>query len=369
MAKPKTTGQTVDEIKQALRAKKTKRQLGKGDFVSSGSTLLNLNVSGRPDGMLAKGTYAFWVGDSGSAKTWFAHSLLAEAAVDPSFAEYALIYDDVEGGAMMDVPRYFGQAAADRIQPPAWDEDGLPVYSQFVEEFYMHLDNALDGGKPCLYVLDSMDALTSKAEAEKFEEHKKATAKGGRAKGDYGDGKAKINSRCLRAVMHKLRDTGSILLIINQTRDNINAGLFEAKKTRSGGHALTFYAAVEIWTSLGSAIKRRVGERDRKVGITCRLRIAKNRLTGRQRTVDVPVYYSYGIDDLGSCVDYLVDEGRWKQKGNTIDTGDDLGVCAPRAKLLRTIEDNGWESDVRALVAATWRAVEAACEEKRKPRY
>jgi recombination protein RecA len=214
-----------------------------------------------------------------------------------------------------------------------------------------------------------MDALTSKAEAEKFEEHKKAAAKGERAKGDYGDGKAKINSRCLRAVMHKLRDTGSILLIINQTRDNINAGMFEPKKTRSGGHALTFYATVEVWTSLGSAIKKKVGEKDRKVGITCRVKINKNRLTGRQRVVDVPVYYSYGIDDMGSCVDYLVAEGRWDRRGAVIDTKDDFEVTGTRNKLLRMIEDNEWENDVRNFVAETWSGIEAACEERRKPRY
>ena len=191
------------------------------------------------------------------------------------------------------------------------------------------------------------------------------------AKGDYGDGKAKINSSGLRACLPRLRDTGSILIIINQTRDNINAGLFESKKTRSGGHALTFYATLELWSSVGGKLKKTVRGKDRVIGITSKIAVKKNRLTGRIKTVEIPIYYEYGIDDLGSCIDYLVTEGTWKksQAGDIKASGLGEAITMKRVPLLRYIEENDLLDDVRLLVAQTWKEIDEACSMGRKPRY
>lgn len=363
----------TDEILRVLKTPRRRDQMS-DNYLSTGSTLLNLAISGRPDGGIPAGKYAYFVGDSSSGKTFLALTTLAEAQISSHFRGYRIIFDNAEDGALMDFNRYFGQAVAERLEPAGVDKDGEPVASTTIEEFYFHLDDALDRaekGKPFIYVLDSMDALSSDYEGKKFGEAKTAAKKGRDAKGSYGDGKAKMNSTYLRRAISRLRDTGSVLIIISQTRDNIDAGMFEPQKTRSGGHALKFYAAVEIWTSVGGKLKKTVHDKDRQVGIVARLTVKKNRITGKEWQVAVPLYWSTGIDDVGSMVDFLVDEKAWpKNKSGQIDgTGDFQGCSGYREQVIQFIEQEGLEADLRELVGDVWKSVEDACAVSRKKRY
>ena len=89
------------------------------------------------------------------------------------------------------------------------------------------------------HVLDSMDALLAMASNKKFAKRKQATrGDGEEIKGSYGMDKPKENSESLRRALAGLRKTGSILIVISQTRDNIGFGAMFQPKTRSGGHAL-----------------------------------------------------------------------------------------------------------------------------------
>lgn len=365
---------SVEKIRAGLKRKSASDNVVKVEkMLSTGSTLLNLACTSNWKGGLVQGKYFFFVGDSASGKTFLTLTCLAEASINPAFDNYRFIYDDVEGGALMDIEKYFGVKVAERMEPPRRDKDGTPIFSRTIEEFYFNLDDALSGEKPCLYILDSMDGLSSEPELDKFQERKIAARKGKDVAGSYGDGKAKTNSMGIRTSLSKLRDTGSILILINQTRDNVGGGLFEAKKTRSGGHALTFYATIELWSSVAGKIKKTVRGTQRVIGVNCRVRVKKNRVTGRERTVEIPIYYSMGIDDVGSCVDYLVREKQWSkaEKGGSINTKDDLGLEKPlsRKELIKTIESKGLEQEVRSLVAEVWADIESACEENRKKRY
>ena len=109
-----------------------------------------------------------------------------------------------------------------------------------------------------------MDCLSSKEEADKFDQHKKAFRTGKKVPGSYGDGKAKKNSAGIRKLLSDLGKSDSILIIINQTRDNIGFGF--DKKTRSGGKALRFYATTEIWSSVVGKLKKNVRGKDRQQG-------------------------------------------------------------------------------------------------------
>ncbi len=321
--------------------------------------------TGNPFHGFSKGHYFFLVGDSISGKTFLSLTCLAEASQNPHFDHYRFIYDNGEDGALMDIEKFFGKKLAKRLEPPS-RENGKPLYSLTVEDFYFHVDDAIQEEQPFIYVLDSMDSLTSRQEGEKFEEVKEAVRKGRQVSGSYGDGKAKINSANLRRVLGGLRSTGSILLVLNQTRDNLGFG-FE-KKTRSGGHALRFYACIEIWSSVHSKITKTVRGKKRQLGIYSKVQIKKNRITGRERTVIIPIYHSYGIDDIGSCIDYLVEEGYWKGKGSKIQASE-FDFVGSREKLVELIEEKGAEKDLRCLVGDVWRDVEKECELKRKKRY
>jgi RecA/RadA recombinase len=353
------------DLKDKLIKKKRRKKLTPASFLSSGSTLLNLACSGKYYGAFIKGKYYYLVGDSSSGKTFLSLTCLAEASINPNFDKYRFIHDDVEGGALMSIEKFFGKEVARRIEPPAW-ENGEPVSSSTIEDAYYNIDDALNEGKPFIYILDSMDGLSSKAEQDKFEETKKAHRKGKTTAGSYGDGKAKKNSTNLRKLLKPLRQSGSILILISQTRDNLGIGF--NKKSRSGGHALTFYACLEIWSSIGERITKIVKGKTRQLGISCVCRVKKNRIQGKDRKIKMPIYHSFGIDDVGSCIDYLLDEGHWKQRGNMIIAPEFKMKCT-KEKLIRYIGIKELEKDLRMIVSDVWHEIEEACAVKRKRRY
>lgn len=364
---PRKVRGDAERIKESLLRKRIKIPRAPDQFLSTGSTLLNLACTGNPSGGFLKGHYFFLVGDSVSGKTFLSLTCLAEAAKNPVFQDYRFIHDNVEGGALMDLKRFFGQSVVERLEPPEI-KAGHPVCSHTVEEFYYHLDDAFKVKKPFIYVLDSQDSLSSEAEGAKFTEHKDAHRKGRDTAGSYGDNKAKTHSGNIRKLLGPLQDTGSILLVLNQTRDSFD--LFE-KSTYSGGRALRFYATLQMWSSQAGQIKREYRGKSRQLGINCRIRIRKNRITGREPTVTIPIYHSVGIDDVGSCVDYLVDEKVWKKDRAGVIEVTGLGPAFEKRReaLIQQIEEGEMEDDLRMMVAETWQEIEKACEVKRKARY
>lgn len=349
------------KLKRQLRSRKRRAPLERR-FLSTGATPLNLACSGKRNGGFPAGSYVLLVGDSASGKTFLSMTCFAEAATSPEFAKHRLIYDGPEDGAQMDVARYFGKEVAKRLEVRQ---------SETVEDFYDSTDDDCRAGRPFIKVLDSMDALTSEAEDDKFQEQKAARRNGRAASGSYGTDKARKNSGGLRRLLAGLRRTGSVLVIISQTRDNLGFG-FE-KKTRSGGRALRFYATLELWSSIRGRIRRRVGGQERQIGIICEIQVRKNRVTGRETSVQIPIYYSSGLDDTGACVQYLVNEGHWKttgkKEGRQTVRAPEFRFKGAAEKLIQKIEAEGKEVALRRLVSDVWHDIEDGCKVKRKARY
>lgn len=358
----------AQEVKERLTDRSPRNpSIHPDDLLSFGLTRLNLAVAGRTTGGIPKGKYIYFVGDSSSGKTWFVHQILAEAARNSFFDKYRFIYDASENGALMDVEYYFGRKLADRIVPPKGTVEE-PKYSSTVQEMYYNIDDALDEG-PCIFVEDSMDALLAEEDEEKFQEQKTAFEKGKETTGSYGVAKARVNSSNINRVVKRLEETGSILILISQTRDKIG-GVGYQTKTRSGGKALRFYAHVELWTSLKGPIKKTVMGKEREIGNLIQIDVQKNRLTGWEGKIEVPFYRSFGLDEVGSCIDFLVEEKHWKKadKGGKIIAAD-FEFEGSREDLIKTIEQNGDERELQLLVGAVWKKIEDASAVLRKPRY
>ncbi len=357
----------AEKIKKELMKKTPIHKLTEQDFLSTGSTLLNLCCTGNPFHGFAKGGYYLFAGDSASGKTFACLTCLAEASINPNFDNYRFIYDNSENGAFMNIEHFFGKRVLERMEPPSMDRKSrLPVFSSTVEEFYYHIDDAYREGKPFIYILDSMDSLASEAEIEKFSEQKEAHRKGRTISGSYNVNKAKENSANLRKVISILRKTGSILIIISQTRQNLGFGF--KKKTRSGGDSLKFYANIEMWSSIREKIKKTIKGKTKQIGIQCQIQIEKNRFSGKERNCIIPIYHSYGIDDIGSCVDYLIQEGHWKKNKNSI-VATEFNMQETRDKLIKRIEKKGAEKELRSLVGQVWNYIEDQCKLNRKKRY
>ena len=191
---------SVNQLKSKLNRKpKPKRRITSDMLLSTGSTMLNLACTGRPLGGLIKGKYYLFVGDSASGKTILVLTILAEAANNPHFDNYRLIFDDIEGGALFDMAKFYGRKMASRLEPPRVDKDGAAVYSESVEDVYYNIDNAHQqwkkDGRPFIYFVDSMDSLMTGDDEEHFTKKKKAHEAGTQAKGSFGAAKPKLNSR------------------------------------------------------------------------------------------------------------------------------------------------------------------------------
>jgi hypothetical protein len=367
------------------------------ELLSTGSTLLNLVLTGNPYGGFLKGKYYYYVGDSASGKTILSMNIFAEATINPAFDGYDLIYDNVEDGMLIDLDAMYSEAVADRVRPPNM-VDGVSAFSDTIEGFYYNLDDALrragwDSAKrvyrptaktrPFVYVLDSMDGLTSESSDKKYIATKAADRKrrdrlngaagaeredeDEKVAGSYGDAKAKINSEQLRRAMPGIKQTGSMLIIISQTRDDIGARFANAK-TRSGGRALTFYATTEVWSSVVKKHYKDVRGKAREVGSRVKYVGRKNRINGQNHATEFDIYWSVGIDDVGSLIDYLVAEGWWDKTGTKINAPE-IGHFGTREKLIRMVEKEGQYDALRETAGKCWASVREACRVPRLNRY
>lgn len=366
IGRPTMTDQEV--IERAIKRKK-KNVIPKKDLLSSGSTLINLAATGRTIGCFAKGHYYWFVGDSTSGKTWLALSCFAEACINEEFDDYRLIYDNAEDGALMDMERYFGRRVVERLEPPRGTKEE-PEYSALTEDVYFNIDDAVNEGSPFIYVLDSMDSLDTKQDAEKFKEMK-AIRRGTSKKketGSMGMAKAKVNSAFVRRIVRGCRDTKSIVIIISQTRES--PGKYGDSRVAAGGRALKFFATLEMWTSVKTKVKRKLRGKDRKIGILSRVEMRKNRITGKDRTVVLPIYDEIGIDETGSLVDYLIEEKHWtgSKMGTTV-TAPEFDFKGEKEDLIKQIEEQEEESKLRSIVSGVWHEIETALKVERKARY
>ncbi|MDR2115844.1 MAG: hypothetical protein LBP87_05630 [Planctomycetaceae bacterium] len=380
-----TENDVVETLKEALTASSVARISDPASRLSSGCTLLNLACTNDPNGFLEKGNYMWLCGASNAGKTWLLMTMLAEAAQSEAYKDYRFIYDDVENGCLMDVEQYFGKKLQTRLEPPRRDKSGNPIYSEKVEDFYFHLDDIIKTKKPFIYVLDSMDSLDSIDAEDKFEANKeirrgnerKGTSKD--LKGSYGDGKAKMNSQNIRRVITQLRNTGSILVIVTQTRDNITG--LGAPQVAGGGRALKFYAHIELWLKPLGDITKSIKGKLRSIGTQVEAKIKKNRHTGQRPAIQFPIYNSYGLDDIGSMIDWLLDENiikteKTKSEGTKAEkaarqviTIPQLELAATRDKLIQLIEEDNCVDELKKLVTDSWNEILEKTQVQRKKRY
>lgn len=340
----------------------------RGDFLSTGCALFNMGLSGDPDLGIPKGAYAYLVGESSSGKTWMGHVFFAEAARNPSFVDYRFVFDNAENGALMDVERFFGRSVVDRLEAPAYDK-GAAVYSSTAQEMYFNLAANVRRG-PCIYLLDSMDALNDEADDRQFEAAmaKHFTGKG-EVPGNMGMAKAKTNSKNINRVTQLLRTNGSILVVISQTRSKVNSQ-YAGQRTRSGGDALRFYASVEVWFKLSGVLAKEHNGIDREYGTKILGDVAKNRITGWEGKLP-PIHFlkGFGIDDTGSCVEYLIDEKHWPKDGQSV-SADEFDYKGRPERLIKVIEDDPEGPDkLHRVVAGVWRDIIAKVTPVRKSRY
>ena len=250
-------------------------------FIKSGCTLLDLVLGGGwPLGRISN-----IVGDKSTGKTLLAIEACANFVRD--YPKARIWYAEAEGAFDRDYAEALGMPTH-RVK---FSEPST------VEEFEHHLRKQIDWcnrtGRPGLYILDSLDALSDEKELARDPN-----------KGSYGTEKAKHMSQMFRKLVRNVKNANIHVLVISQVRDKIGVS-FGRKTTRSGGRALDFYASQVIYLAhLGDLTRTRKGQK-RVVGVHVRAKCDKNKIGLPRRECEFLIRFGYGVDDIRASIDYL----------------------------------------------------------------
>lgn len=373
-----------DQLKAKVKQDKKKEKIPDGWnpkdpgilWLHTGSVLLNIKCSGgNPNGGYREGRIESAIGDSNAGKTILILTGLAHAANDPSFDNYRLIMDDAEEADSFDHEKLFGKKFAARLEPPGYDKKGEPQNSETVEMFSDHIHSACDeaakeDGKPFIYILDSLDSIDSDKEIQLELANRKARSEENlsKIKDGYQASKQRYLSKFFRQIKAKLKNTRSFLIIICQTRDNMNAMSFQ-KQTVSGGRARKFYSSIEFWIAHKREITKTLNSIKYGVGVESVVKISKNKFTGKKGNVPLIIYPSYGVDDTTTCIEYLIEVGHWS-KPKTKVKAPEFDQDATMPKLIEFIESKTSRRDqLFNLVAKVYNDIENQLEVPRRKKF
>jgi recombination protein RecA len=319
MANEEKINQNKEKLKALqLTMDKIEKSYGKGSImklgdrvvedvpsISSGSIGLDIamGVGGYPKGRIIE-----IYGPESSGKTTLAIHAIAEAQKAGGIA------------AIIDAEHAFDPGYATKL---GVDINELLISQPDNGEQALEIaDNLIRSGAVDIIVIDSVAALTPKAEIE----------------GEMGDSKmglqARLMSQALRKLTANINRTKTCVIFINQLREKIGV-MFGNPETTTGGNALKFYASVRLDI-------RRIGQikdGEEAQGNHTRVKVVKNKVAPPFKKAEFDIMYGEGISKTGEIIDLGVELNVIKKAGSWFSYGETkLGQGRESVKLV--LRDN-----------------------------
>ena len=252
------------------------------DFISTGSSMLDLAISNKPNGGIAVGRITEINGLESSGKSLLGAHILAETQKKGGVA----VYIDTETSVSQEFMDVIGIDMSKMLY----------LHLETVEDIFEAIEEIVtkvresDKDRCVTILVDSLAAATTKVELEAdFDKDGWATAK------------AIIISKAMRKITQLIGRERVALVFTNQLRQKLGV-MFGDPWTTSGGKALPFHASTRIRLKNMGQIKD-TGKN--VLGMKCRAQIVKNRLGPPLRHADYDMYFDRGIDNYGAWLTVL----------------------------------------------------------------